>query len=746
MRLGDGGVRRLGSSLVVLFVLAASLQVLVSLQNPGTDERSDWGLGGRLSDFALTGTMSLFPMVAQLIIRQKPRNRMGWLLHAVGFSWVLTSLLGSFVIATLVLRPGTVPGGQVAEVIGSGIWVPPIVLMGVFVLVLFPDGMPASPLWGRLLWLAAIDAGVAVFSTAVYPGPVTGVPVALAHNPIGITWAGPLAGIVVGISVVLLPLCIVAAAVAMIQRFRRAEGAERLQFKWLMSAGATVAALYVVALAGDLILDGGPQPGWLAWLETLSVLSFGLLPVAIGIAVTRYGLYGINALISRALTVAVLGLFITAVYVTVVAGVGALIGHRRPSVFLSVLATALVAVAFQPVRQRVQHLVNRLVYGDRATPYEVLSDFAVQMAGRYTPAELLPRLAQTLTQSLGGGQAEIWLRTDLGLVCEGAWPADGSRPGFVPAGSDPLSALAVLKAERIVLVRHRDEVLGAIAVTKNAHEIVTPAEDAMLEQVASQIGLVLRNLRLVEDLQNSRQRLVTSQDNERRRLERNLHDGAQQSLVSVALQLQLASAQTDPEAHAAGLAAASQQLRTAISELRELAHGIHPAILTERGLAPAIGSLATRCPIPVEVDGALTRRLPATIEATLYFVVAEALTNVVKYAHAKRVTLTLRDNGNAVEITVADDGVGGADLKKGTGITGLTDRLAVLHGELSLDSPPGAGTRLICRVPVHLSGNTAQPFMNEIQNIQGSTETPAGAVGDPRTPIGELQQIRPATT
>ena len=342
-------------------------------------------------------------------------------------------------------------------------------------------------------------------------------------------------------------------------------------------------------------------------------MSFGLIPIAIGIAVTKHKLYDIDALISRALVVGALGVFVTVLYVGIVVGVGASIGQRQPSVWLSVLATALVAVLFQPVRERVHRLANRLVYGSRATPYEVLSDFSVSMAGRYTTRELLPRMAQTLSECLGGARVEVWLRSGHEMACDVVWPQPPEDVADTAGQRVPLvdEAVPTLAADRVVPVRHGEELLGLLVVTKAPTEPVTPVEDAMLGYIASQAGLVLRNRRLVDDLRSSRERLVTTQEDERRRLERNLHDGAQQSLVSVALLLRMAAGYTDPARLSAALTEASTQLQQAIAELRELARGIHPAILTDRGLGPALTSLAERCPVPVHLDNQVHRRLPA---------------------------------------------------------------------------------------------------------------------------------------
>jgi len=661
--------------------------------------------------------VALFPLTGLLIMRRQPANRIGWLLAAIGVAWSSNALAAVVVDLGYHGSDGGPGWARIAAVLNSGLWAPPIVLMGCFLILLFPDGRLPSPRWRIPAWVFAIDALMLPIVFALQPGSVDDEVHPPFHNPIGLAAARPVLVGLAAVGLPLVPLSIVAAALAMVLRFRRSTGVQRVQLKWLMTAGAGIAAVYGITMAFSLAYLSSATPGWLGNLQGVAGLVFCLIPIAIGIAITRHGLYGIDALISRALTSAALGAFITAVYVAVVVGLGSAIGQRRPSVWLSVLATALVAVAFQPVRERVHRLVNRVVYGARATPYEVLSDFAGQLAGQFTTGELLPRLAQTVAECLGGGRVEIWLWTADGLTREASWQAGGeeapspvpyARPGPGLSAWAALPDAADLGADRVVPVRHRDELLGAIAVSTHAHEPLTPTDEAMLEQVASQAGLVLRNLRLVEDLQRSRQRLVTSQDDERRRLERDLHDGAQQSLVSVAIQLQLAEAQEDDE-HAVTetLVSASGQLKTAIAELRELAHGIHPAILTERGVGPAVASLAARSAVPVQVDTDLERRLSPTVEATLYFVVAEALANVGKYAHARQVQVTVRDGGNEVVLTVQDDGVGGADLGRGTGLLGLTDRLAVVDGTLEVHSPDGEGTLLTCRVPARQSEVTA---------------------------------------
>ena len=241
------------------------------------------------------------------------------------------------------------------------------------------------------------------------------------------------------------------------------------------------------------------------------------------------------------------------------------------------------------------------------------------------------------------------------------------------------------------------------------HDVTLTQEPELLRSVAAAAGLAMENERLqaqlrarVEELRASRDGIVEAGTAERRRLERNLHDGAQQRLVALSLTMRLAQVNVhkDPQKAEAMLAAAHEELTLALGELRELARGIHPAVLSDRGLGAALEALAGRAPIPVELAEVPDDRLPEPIEAAAYFVVAEALTNVVKYAHASQATVSVeRVNGHAI-VEIADDGIGGADPDRGSGLRGLADRVSALDGRMRLDSPAGAGTRLRAEIPV----------------------------------------------
>ncbi len=322
-----------------------------------------------------------------------------------------------------------------------------------------------------------------------------------------------------------------------------------------------------------------------------------------------------------------------------------------------------------------------------------------RVAGAGAVSELLLRLGEEpgtgslrcrLSQALGDDSLQLafWLED------KGRWvDADGHTVELPERGARAWTAVEL-----------EGRVVGAIV-----HDVTLTQEPELLRSVAAAAGLAVENERLqaqlrarVEELRASRDRIVEAGMSERRRLERNLHDGAQQRLVALSLTMRLAQSKVrkDPEQAEAMLAAAHEELTLALGELRELARGIHPAVLSDRGLGAALEALAGRAPLPVELGDVPEDRLPEPIEAAAYFVVAEALTNVVKYAHASQASVSVeRRNGHAI-VEVADDGIGGADPDRGSGLRGLADRVSALDGSMRLDSPAGAGTRLRAEIPV----------------------------------------------
>src|ERR1019366_8506577 len=326
---------------------------------------------------------------------------------------------------------------------------------------------------------------------------------------------------------------------------------------------------------------------------------------------------------------------------------------------------------------RVQRIANRLVYGTRATPYEVLAQFSERVAESYASEDVLPRMARVLGEGTNADLAEVWLRHDDALQRAAVFPLDDATPAAVHLNG---TALAIPGADRSVVVPH-------------------------------QAGLVLKNVGLSADLQArlvdlraSRQRLVAAQDDERRRLERNLHDGAQQHLVALKVKLGLAEmlASRDPERARATVAELKHDADEALETLRDLARGIYPPLLADRGLPTALQAQARKATLPVTIEAAGIGRYSQDTEAALYFCILEALQNIQKYAQASSATVRLREEGGQLAVEVADDGRG-FDVStpiRGNGLTNMEDRLDALGGTLHIVSSPGGGATLRVILPV----------------------------------------------
>jgi signal transduction histidine kinase len=400
-------------------------------------------------------------------------------------------------------------------------------------------------------------------------------------------------------------------------------------------------------------------------------------------------------LASRSIVYGALAAFVTAIYAVVVGIAGIIVAGE--SVFPAVGATALAAIAFQPARRRAHKLADRIVYGDRASPYDLVATFSERLDEASLP-EILPRMANLVAEGTGAQRVGIWLRAGAELHAVAGWPSTGTHPPVRVEGGE----LPGLGAGQAFAVRDREDLLGAISVEMPPQEPMTPTTQRLLSDLSGQAALVLRNIALVEELQRSRQRLVASQDEERRRLERDLHDGAQQRLVTLSLDLRMARERADARGDVeltTRLATAEQELARSLAELRELARGIHPAILTQTGLGGALRSLAERSAVPADVRSVPERRFSPEIEATAYFFVSEALANVAKHAEATRVWVAIEDGGERLTIEVGDDGVGGAQMNGGSGLRGLADRVEAVGGRIEVRSDPGTGTTLHAEIP-----------------------------------------------
>jgi signal transduction histidine kinase len=503
----------------------------------------------------------------------------------------------------------------------------------------------------------------------------------------------------------MLPACSIAAAFVALMRFRRSRGDERLQMKWFVTAALIGALVY----ASDSIVRAH-KPELTGMADTIGTLSAVIVPSTVAVAILKFRLWDIDVFISKTVVFAAMGVFITVVYVGIVVGIGAALGNAgsRPSVALSIFATAVVAVGFQPVLERAKRFGNRLVYGKRATPYEVLAEFSDRLGRTYATEDVLLNMARTIAEGIGARRANVWLRNASELRLAASWPVQASvhEPPLVLV-HDRLPALPGV--DRAVPVRHQDKLLGAITIVKPPAEPLSSTEDKLLDDLASQAGLVLRNVRLtaelvdrLEELTASRQRLIAAQDEARRRLERNIHDGAQQHLVALKVRLGMAKRLAADNARLKeALETLQLQADEALEALRDTAHGIYPPLLAERGLGVALKSQVRRFEVPVDIYTDDLERYPEDIEAAVYFCCLEALQNVAKYAEAHGVTLRVGERDGLLHFTVEDDGIGfdRESTPPGAGLMNMADRLAALGGTLEIRSALGAGTCVIGELP-----------------------------------------------
>jgi signal transduction histidine kinase len=654
-------------------------------------ESADW-----FSTAVLIG-MTAFATVGALVASRYPRNPIGWLFSAIAFGVVLLGFRESFVVYALFTAPGSLPGTTLVAWLGS--WIPLLAFTSVpFVFLLFPDGSPPSRRWRVVGWVALASMSLVVLGNIVVPGRLGGFNLERIDiaNPTGIQGLRDVAENAIAVGALGLAIASIASMAALIVRFRGARGEERQQLRWLAYVAAGAAAVPLIGLAGAL---AGVDLGNFVFPAFFILILVGI-PVASGIAILRYRVLDLDIVIKKTVVFGALVALITAVYLAVVVVVGPKVGGERSGV-ASLAATIIVVLAFQPVSRWARRLADRLVYGERATPYEVLSGLSDRLGASYSTDDVLPRLVQILAAGTGATQAGVWLRVGSDLRCAASWPADSEAAMDVRLADDDLPEFPGM--DHAFAVRHQDELLGALTVAVPPSDPLTPSQEKLLHDLAAQAGLVLRNVTLVEDLRASRQRIVAAQDERAKALERNLHDGAQQQLVALAVKVRLMESviPKDPEKAIDMAREIGADAGDALENLRDLARGIYPPLLADKGLPAALEAQVRKAAVPTSVDSGGVGRYPPEVEAAVYFCSLEALQNVAKYAHASRASIKLTHVNGSLTFEVTDDGDGfdPISIGYGTGLQGMADRLDALGGTLEVRSAPGEGTAVTGRVP-----------------------------------------------
>ncbi|MBA2468922.1 MAG: GAF domain-containing sensor histidine kinase [Chloroflexia bacterium] len=629
------------------------------------------------------GLAVAFGTVGTLIAVRHVVNPVGWLLIALGCTSALHGFAKEYTAYVFVEKAGALWGGEVVAWLNAFKGeVTPIGLIAL-VLLYFPGGRLASPKWRIVAWIAVAGIGLSMlaafrpgqFRNAAYPPSVT--------NPFGIPGGDPIFAAAEGLGMLLMLLAVTLAIVSTVRRFRRAEGRERRQLEWLAMGGAAVIAF----MMGTQFLFTVPN----SVEEPLFYLAFAALPTAIGIAILKHDLYDVDFVLSRALVWGSLTAFVVGTYVVVVVVLGSLV-HARGDLAPSLVATGLIALLFQPLRDRVQRLVNRFVYGDRDDPYTVVSRLGRRLEATVAPETVLPTIVETVAEALKLPYVAIAVRQGQTLNVTAAFGTPGRNLLNLP-------------------LMYQSESIGQLSLAPRAPgDAFTPNDLHLLEDLARQVGIVTHAVRLTGEVQRSRERLVTAREEERRRLRRDLHDGVGPSLASITLKLDAARnlLPHDPGAVDALLVDLKTQTQAAIADVRRAVYDLRPPALDELGLVPALRVHADRLEgeglrIVVDTPNALPA-LPAAVEVAAYRITLEALTNVIRHAAARTclVRLSLADNCLVVEVTDDGGGILG-DVRAGVGMTAMRERTVELGGTLKIGSTRGGGGRVTATLPLPLT-------------------------------------------
>jgi signal transduction histidine kinase len=519
------------------------------------------------------------------------------------------------------------------------------------------------------------------------------------------------------------------------ERYVRASALERQRMQWVGIALTVAAEVVIVVMAMRVLLDWPPHVITVAALATLPV------PIALALGSSRRFAAAAGSSLTHAISLAGLTAVVCAVYFVIVLGLGRVPDHEeRTLLLLSLVAAGVAALLYGPARARLSRVANRLVYGEREAPDAALRTLGNRLSRAIPLDELLLQLAESLRKTLALATAEVWTGSGGALERSASDPERGPAKLSVAEAELPIVARAGVSGNawieiwlpslmagregrqvRVAPIVHSGELLGLIVAERPADsEPFVEEEDEVLSELAREFGLAMHNVQLdsalaasleelrrqADELRASRARIVAATDAERRRIERDLHDGAQQHLVALAVNLRIARQLNESGSAEVNerLEQLREDLREAIQQLRDFAHGIYPPLLMDAGLGQALSAAAARAPVPTRVQSEVGRH-PQEVEAAVYFCCLEALQNAGKYAgEGAKATVRIHEDRGRLVFEVTDDGRGFDPARKGVGagFTNMNDRLGAIGGNLRVESSPGAGTKLTGTVPLRL--------------------------------------------
>jgi two-component system NarL family sensor kinase len=617
-----------------------------------------------------------FPIVGALVARRHPDNPIGWILLVIGLSEGLSLAIAEYAWGALIVRPGSLPLGEELAWAASWTWVPGAVLLFTFLLLLFPDGRLPSRRWRPVVWLVMILLAVITVTSALtwpHRGPWLLDP-KLAPPDLG--WVDLLGGMAF---TTLIAVCVPASVASLVVRFHRSTQIERQQIKWFVYAAILTVLLF---LAQVVLVSGSP------WTEILGVPMVLLIPAAAGIAIFRYRLYDIDVVINRSLVYGGLTAGVVGLYVGTVTLLAQF--FERTGWGASLVAAAVVALVFQPLRERLQHGVNRLMYGDRDDPYEALSRLGRRLEASIPVGTVLAQVTETVAQALRLPYTAVELPRDA---------------GFEPAAS---FGRAVTDLVHLPLV-YQGETVGRLVVGPRAPgEAFSHADMRLLQDLAREAGAAAHAVRLTSDLQRSRERLVVAREEERRRLRRDLHDGLGPALAGMALQIDTIRGllRDNPDAADALLAKLKDETQDGLAGIRRIVYGLRPPALDELGLVAALGEDSARFSsagpgplVSIEAPADLPP-LPAAVEVAAYRIAREAITNAARHSGASTCTVRITLNAG-LDLEITDDGRGlPPDFHPGVGVNSMRERTQELGGSFTIDNVAPTGTTVRAHLPL----------------------------------------------
>ena len=667
---------RTGSHIVAWLPLGATAVLIFA------GEVLAWGIVGVHTQrdyvsYLLGPAFLMLPAIGGLIVRRRTAGSLGWIFCAAGLAFALFAVSNAYGEGWLAGRRW--PGGLLAVWLSSWIWVLSAPLIGTLGVLLFPDGRLPSPRWRVVYALTVVMLAGLSLRLMFAPGGLDHAP--STANPFAAPGALGDAIAFLDLTFLLLPVTTVLAAWALILRMRRASPAERAQLQGPALGGALIGTSFVVctiaAMAGnDNAVAIGPEIGAVAAVGVASLVS-----------IARYRLWDIPRIVNRAVVYGLLTLCVVVVYVLAVGALGLIVSGRVPAI----IATALAALAALPIYSRLQRGVNRLMYGDRDEPYRALTRLGDRLAASIDSEEVLPQIARTVAEALRLPYVEVQLGTGLAALT-----AHAGRAG----SGDTV---------QLTLVSQGEEVGRVLLETRGPGEALSPSDRRLLDNLARQVAVAARGVVLAGDLRRSRERVVSTAQEERRRMHRDLHDGLGPTLAAIALGLDRARRQVgvDPEEAKQTLAEIRAQTLEAIDSVRQLSYDLRPPVLDQFGLVGALREQTERLnsgepgSTRFQFDGPdSVESLSAAVEVAVYRIASEAITNVVRHAHAERCHVRITVNG-ALELEVHDNGRGLPEpYRAGVGLASMRDRAAEVGGHLEVARGVPGGTVVLASFPL----------------------------------------------